>query len=329
VLEHGGNLTRAAAQYGIPLAYWLDISTGINPNGYPVLDIPSLLWQRLPLANDGLHEAALAYYDARHVLATPGSQAAIQALPKLRSACQVAMPDMMYAEHARNWTLNNHQVTRYSGIPDEALLNATDVLVVCNPNNPTGNMIAPATLLAWHAKLAKRGGWLVIDEAFMDCSPEFSLAPYAHLAGLVILRSLGKFFGLAGARVGFVLAQPSLLNQLEETLGPWPIAGPARFIARHALQNSQWQRATRNNLNANSQRLHSLLSQHGLVPEGSHALYQWVPTKNAEAWHQHLARQGIWVRLFQEWSALRFGLPPDAGWERLEAALKNSSVQDA
>jgi len=325
MLEHGGNLSDAAAQYGIPLPYWLDLSTGINPNGYPVPSIPPALWQRLPLADDGLHEVALAYYDARHILATAGSQAAIQALPKLRSACHIAMPEMMYLEHARNWTQNQHRVTHFSGNPDAALLNSVEVMLVCNPNNPTGEIIPTATLLEWHAKLAKRGGWLVVDEAFMDVSPEFSLAPYAHLPGLIILRSLGKFFGLAGARVGFVLAQQKLLDQLQEVLGPWPISGPARFIASHALRNTQWQTSARKSLKSSSQQLNRLLKQYGLEAQGHHALFQWMPRKDAEAWQLHFARQGIWVRMFPEWSALRFGLPAANGWARLEAALENFS----
>jgi cobalamin biosynthetic protein CobC len=321
MLEHGGNLSNAAAQYGIPLENWLDLSTGINPNGYPVPAIPPALWQRLPLTNDGLIEAAQTYFGTQHILATAGSQAAIQTLPKLRPACNVAMPNTMYAEHARSWIENAHTIHNFIKTPDAALLNKVDVVVVCNPNNPTGTIIQPEVLLAWHAQLSQKGGWLVVDEAFMDATPEFSLSRHAHLPGLIVLRSLGKFFGLAGARIGFALAENQLLTTLEDTLGPWPVSGPARFIATHALQNSTWQKNTRKNLLEDSQRLNALLYKYGLNPSGSTLLFQWVQTNDAQALQIHFAQHGIWVRLHAEWSALRFGLPPDNGWTRLEAAL--------
>ena len=73
-------------------------------------------------------------------------------------------------------------------------------MVLVQPNNPTGALFARSRLLDWHARLARRGGWLVVDEAFIDPTPDASLAPMAGADGLVVLRSLGKFFGLAGAR---------------------------------------------------------------------------------------------------------------------------------
>ena len=327
---HGGNLNQAAAEYNISLdnisldnsaENWLDLSTGINPNGYPIADIPAALWQRLPLNDDGLIEAAQHYYQAPYVLATAGSQAAIQALPSLRAACNVAMQSTMYAEHASSWAKHGHSIHYFDSTPNATLLNKVEVLEVCNPNNPTGEIIQPETLLAWHAELSQKGGWLVVDEAFMDSTPELSLGQYTHLPNLIVLRSLGKFFGLAGARVGFVLAVQNLLAQLQDSLGPWPIAGPARYIATQALQNMAWQYATRSTLNVASLRLNTLLIQHGLTPQGGSALFQWVPSNNAQEIHIHLAQHGIWTRLFSQWSALRFGLPAANGWARLDAAL--------
>lgn len=328
LLKHGGMLNQAAKQYNIPLANWLDLSTGINPDSYPVPSIAENIWQRLPEADDGLIEAAKAYYEAPHVLATAGSQAAIQTLPmlflrKLGKPCQIAMPRTMYAEHAQNWLAHEHTVNYFNDSPDTALLANIDVLLICNPNNPTGQLFKPEVLLTWHTQLAQQGGWLIVDEAFMDCTPEFSLAKFSYLPNLIILRSLGKFFGLAGARVGFVLAEEALLNALENSLGPWPIAGPARYIAKHALQNTAWQSATRQNLIYQSSRLNTLLSQYNLKSQGGTALFQWLPNDNAQAIHTQLAKQGIWTRLFTNWNALRFGLPPEQGWTHLEAALKN------
>ncbi|NOT68685.1 MAG: threonine-phosphate decarboxylase [Methylophilaceae bacterium] len=325
MLEHGGNLANAATQYGIPQAAWLDLSTGINPNGYPIPPIPPAFWQHLPSAEDGLVVAASAYYGSRFALPTSGSQAAIQVLPALRAPCRVAILIPMYQEHAHAWRRGGHEVNVFSEKPDTALLEQTDVLILCNPNNPTAARFQSADLLHWHKQLAKRGGWLVVDEAFMDASPEASIAQYSHLDGLFVLRSLGKFFGLAGARVGFLLAAEEALHAMQAQLGPWPLNGAARFIAKQALKDKAWQQQNRIQLVRGSQRLAALLSQYDLAPQAGTALFQWVPTPKASAWHAHLAQQGIWVRLFAEFSALRFGLPPEDGWHRLEAALKSFS----
>lgn len=325
MLEHGGNLTEATRLYGVPLSEWLDLSTGINPSHYPIPLIASPAWQHLPLRDDALAGAARAYYGCKHLLPTAGSQAALQTLPALRKPGRVALPSLMYAEHAHAWARHGHQLVRFHGNPDTALLKQIEVLVLCNPNNPTALLHTPRQLLAWHARLAERGGWLVVDEAFMDSTPEASLAQHTDLPGLIVLRSLGKFFGLAGARVGFLLAAQSLLDEAEKYLGPWPISGPARYIAQAALQDSAWQQTEREQLLAQSKQLADLLSRHGLQPQASHALFQWVPTMLAESWHAHLARQGIWVRKFEQPRALRFGLPPPHTWARLQQALATFS----
>ncbi len=328
MLEHGGNLAAAAKQYDIPPESWLDLSTGINPDGYPIAEIPAAIWQKLPLEDDGLIEAACAYYDCQFALATAGSQAALQILPQLRADSKVAMPKFMYQEHANAWQGNGHEVIKFDFFPDEHIIQQADVLLLCNPNNPTATKFSLAELLSWHAALAARGGWLVVDEAFMDVTPEQSIAKYAHLEGLFVLRSLGKFFGLAGARVGFILAEEHMLKQMQEAIGPWSITGPSRLIAQQALLDKAWQEKMRVQLIENSQKLATLLAKYNLTPMSSTALFQFLPTKSALALQQHLAQQGIWVRLFSDTpglsaqAALRFGLPPEDGWARLESALK-------
>jgi cobalamin biosynthetic protein CobC len=322
MLEHGGNLSLAAAQYSIPLADWLDLSTGINPNGYPLPEISPAIWQRLPIEEDGLIEAACAFFGSRSELPTAGSQAAIQILPRLRPPGKVAMPSLMYKEHAYAWQCCGHQISTFTDLDDD-ILNSADVVLLCNPNNPTANRFSGADLLHLHSQLHKRGSWLVVDEAFMDATPENSIAQHTHLEGLFVLRSLGKFFGLAGARVGFLLASPQWLSKAQEILGPWSLSGPSRFVATQALGDFTWQQNTRIQLSASSLRLAALLSENGLTPQAGTALFQYVPVKEAQLRQQQLAKQGIWVRYFPEACALRFGLPTEDGWGKLEAALKS------
>ena len=321
MLEHGGNLQQACIDYQRPLEAWLDLSTGISPYLYPVPAIDPALWHRLPIENDGLLEAARRYYQQPHVLAVAGSQAAIQALPQARSPSRVLVLGPAYAEHAHAWRKHGHTVTERDTLPDADELHAVDVLVVCNPNNPTGRLCPPAQLHAWRQSLAP-GGWLIVDEAFMDATPEHSISAQAAEAGLIVLRSLGKFFGLAGARVGMVLAAPELLDQLREWLGPWTLSGPARLIATTAMSDDGWQHAQRRRLMADMARMRALLEAAGISPDGSTPLFSYWNNARAAELHIHLATHGIWTRLFAHPSAIRLGLPPPDGWARLQQALQ-------
>lgn len=324
---HGGRVREAAVRYGIPLASWLDLSTGINPDGWPVPEVPRTEWSRLPEEEDGLRVAAADYYGSEALLPVAGSQVAIQALPRLRSPCRVAVIAPGYHEHAHAWRGAGHRVVAFAAHATEAAAREADVLVLSHPNNPTGASFAAADLLAWRDRLAARGGWLVVDEAFIDATPEASLCPHGALPGMIVLRSLGKFFGLAGARVGFVFAGPEVLRPLDAVLGPWTIARPARWLATAALVDRAWQRAARRRLRADSARLRSLLACHGLAPDGGCALFQWTATPRAAAMHEALARQGILTRPFTAPASLRFGLPGcESDWVRLDAALAKATA---
>ncbi len=332
MLEHGGRLRAAATHYGIALDRWLDLSTGINPQPYPLPDIPAAAWHRLPEDDDGLEAAAAAYYGSDQLLAVAGSQPAIQALPVLVSGERVTVLAPTYAEHPHAWRARRlRAVDASAGDPAraadaiDAALDDTDVLLLVHPNNPTGLRFARNRLLDWHARLARRGGWLIIDEAFIDTDPAASLVGLSGTAGLIVLRSLGKFFGLAGARVGFVFAPTELRAQLADLLGPWAVSGPARHAARAALTDRAWQTMMRHTLATASARLTALLDATGLDARHGSALFRWCPHPAAASLHTALARQGVFVRLFAppgDTPSLRFGLPADeAGWLRLEAAL--------
>jgi cobalamin biosynthetic protein CobC len=321
---HGGALRAAARRYGNPESQWLDLSTGINPHGWPVPALGPEIWRRLPEPDDGLDEAGRTWAGAPSgagCLPVPGTQAAIQHLPLLRGAATTGVPVPGYDEHARWWRAVGHRVV---GVHSEGLedqLEHLDVLVWIHPNNPTGEQLPRQVLRDWHQRLARRGGWLVVDEAFLD-DPAESMAAFTGEDGLIVLQSLGKLFGLAGARTGLVLGPQGLCEQLEQSLGPWAVSSPTRAVMMEAVKDEDWQHNNRQRLRHASARLKALLADQGLPVVGQTLLFAWCPTPEAGRIAEALARQGILVRFFDEPPALRFGLPGDEDqWQRLEHTL--------
>jgi len=333
MLQHGGRLNNAVKRWGIPREQWLDLSTGINPLGWPVPELPAEVWQRLPEDDDGLEEIIRHWSGAplaAGCVPVAGSQAAIMALPSLRKPCRVGIPVPGYREHGHHWRSAGHKVVPIEPVQtkggasgcDDRWLDRLDVLVWINPNNPTGAIVPPSTLLRWHKRLQKRGGWLVVDEAFMDPTPAFSLACQSGRPGLIVLRSLGKFFGLAGIRAGFVLADKNLANSLTEKLGPWAVNGPARYVMAQVLSDINWQQKACARLQSSAQRLRGILHSAGLSPMGGSPLFHTVRTDAPTLLADCLAAQGVLVRIFEQPGMVRFGLAPDESqWRRLETAL--------
>lgn len=324
MLEHGGRLQRAVQRYGIAREHWLDLSSGIAPWSYAIPDIPLQAWARLPETDDGLEQAAAEYYRVRQVLPVAGSQAAIQALPQLRARGTVGVLSPCYTEHAEGWRRAGHQVLELQGEQVDDLLDSLDVLVVVNPNNPTGCLLKAEQLLDWHARLAARGGWLLVDEAFMDNTPQHSIGAQAERPGLIVLRSFGKFFGLAGVRLGFVLAEPALLQRLAELLGPWTISGPTRILGQACLLDSAAHQHQIARCEAASQQLAAVMKAAGFAPAGGCDLFQYLVTHQAEQLHEFMAQRGILLRLFNQPASLRFGLPATAAdFQRLQQAFND------
>ena len=330
MLEHGGNLRAAQRHYGG--TDWIDLSTGINPHGYPAPAPSPDAWRRLPEPDPDLVRAACDYYSAPRLLPVAGTQAAIQALPRLRAEsagpARVTVSAPSYAEHAHHWGRHGHTLRLAAYAELDAAIDDSDVVVVVNPNNPTGATVGPAQLLDWAARLAPRGGWLVVDEAFGDTARALSVAGYADRPGLVVLRSVGKFFGLAGLRLGFVAAADDLLVALDDLLGPWAVSGPAQEIAVAALRDSAWQASTQARLARDGARMHALLAAHGIQASGT-PLFHWWAEARAEAFHDHMARRAIWVRLFAHAArGIRIGLPAgEAQWQRIDTALREWNDQ--
>lgn len=321
-LPHGGRLEEARRRWpGAPEPF-LDLSTGINPRAYPLPPVPPECFTRLPEPESvaRLEEVAAAAYgvgDPACVVAAPGTQALIQLLPRLISAEKVAVLGPTYSEHAQSWRRAGVAVRETANAAD---LHEAEVAVLCNPNNPDGARHAPEALFA----IGRRARLLVVDEAFADLEPEpLSLAPHLPLPSVVVLRSFGKTYGLAGLRLGFAIAPLDVAAQLRALLGPWAVSGPAIAAGSLALADEAWRATTRERLRRDVGRLDALLEAAGLSVAGGTLLFRLATSSAAPAIHERLARAGILVRAFPfDATWLRFGIPADeAAWERLARAV--------
>jgi len=316
LLHHGGGLIEAAKKYNIAESSWLDLSTGVSPWHYPISDIPSQSWNRLPEEEDGLIEAADRYYAGHNALPVAGSQAAIQCLPVVLAAKRggpglLLLPKVGYKEHERAWRLQGWQLECYDAdqYPTPEQIGRCDVLLVINPNNPSASVTPSHVLHTWLDKLSVRGAFLIVDEAFMDMTPEQSMNSVSN-QHLVVLRSVGKFFGLAGIRAGFVFAPSCIRLDLQACLGPWCLNGPARIICAQAFADIEWQQMQIRRLRQSSERLRELLSLLPGTVVGT-SLFQTIYLASAPVWHDRLCQYGILTRLTDEQNALRFGIPAD------------------
>ncbi|MEM0985088.1 MAG: threonine-phosphate decarboxylase CobD [Pseudomonadota bacterium] len=327
-LVHGGALDEMRAQFPGAPAPWIDLSTGINPHPYPDVSISRDALAHLPNAaidlacRRAMAEAIGTAPDA--IVLAPGSELMIRLLPEMLRPRDVAILSPTYGDPGALWRAAGANTIETANPLDIA--DQVDTVVICNPNNPDGRTFSPIALEAARRTLAARRGWLVVDEAYGDLDPAASLAPKGGADSLVILRSFGKFFGLAGVRLGALIAPKALRAAMADRLGAWPVSGAALEIGARAYRDHDWQAETRKTLVSAAARLESLLRASGLRVIGGTALFQYVQTPDAHALWRHLGRKGLYVRRFA-WSQqhLRIGLPPNAESEtRLAEALSTS-----
>lgn len=302
--DHGGGIDAAVSQFGGTRHDWVDLSTGINPIPYPLGELPADLWNALPdeAAFQRLEQAARAFWNiprSAAVLAAPGASALIARMPSLAPPGAVDIPGPTYNEHARAFTAQGW-----------GLAEAAETRVIVHPNNPDGRL--------WRA--SDLTPMTIIDESFCDIAPEATLMAQATRPNTVILKSFGKFWGLAGLRLGFAIGDPVLIGKLAQGIGPWAVSGPALAIGARALADTAWAEATRTRLATDAARLDALI---GLPVVGGTSLFRLYESDDSLALQTRLARAHIWTRIFPYSSRwIRLGLPGSpAHWARLEQAL--------
>ncbi len=317
--DHGGNMDAAIAQYGGDPKSWIDLSTGINRVAYPAPVFPDNIWGALPtqsLINETKAAAKLAYKSDAPMLITAGAQGAIQMLPHFLPRGEMRVLAPTYNEHAASFRRAGWRVKE---VPTLADLNGADVAVVVNPNNPTGAIFTPNEIL----NLSKLVGHLIVDESFCDPYPDHSVANLAGQSGLIVLRSFGKFYGLAGVRLGFVLGDKIMIEKLQDMAGPWPVSGPALAIGAQALSDKAWAAKTIARLHDDVTQLDEIAANAGWARKGGSLLFQLYETPDAHLAQDTLAKSQVWSRIFpysDRW--IRLGLPANATeLERVKYAL--------
>ena len=307
--DHGGGVDAAIARWGGARADWIDLSTGINPVPYALPPLSPDLWTALPDAGAQarLITAARRFWrvpDGADILAAPGASVLIARMPDLAGGRNVWIPQPTYNEHAAAFAAAGYRMGD----------RGAEVHVHVHPNNPDGRL--------WPLPEVTDAAFTVIDESFCDVTPDASHVGLTPAPGIVVLKSFGKFWGLAGLRLGFAIGAPDLIGQLREALGPWPVSGPALAIGAAALEDAGWALATRARLEADARRLDALMAARGATVAGGTALFRLYDVGQAEAWHDRLARARILSRVFPySGSWLRLGLPGPHDWSRLETAL--------
>ena len=328
--QHGGDLADAAQlaeneQEGLSEP-WLDLSTGISPTSYAVPGLSPETWSRLPGRSElaELREAARAYYgapDADHVVAGPGSESLIQRLPELFKPRTVAIVGPTYLSHGEAWQRAGHRLRQISVLSDAR---PEEIAVIVNPNNPDGRWESGEALERACGKHSASGGWLIVDEAFGDVELGRSMAHACRSNSVMVLRSAGKFFGLAGLRLGFAVAPLIMAKRLREALGEWALSGPAIAIGTRCLRDEDWQRQQRAELDEAARRLDGILTGAGLAVVGGTILFRLVEAAAAPRLFRHLLTKRIYVRRFgynRHW--LRIGMPAaGADFSRLKSALE-------
>jgi cobalamin biosynthetic protein CobC len=326
-MKHGGDLSEAIERFGGEESYWLDLSTGINPHPYPVpSEFPSNTWSSLPSQKsyDTLIGAARQAYsvpDHLGLVAGPGTQLLLSLLPRLLPEGPVALATPTYTSHADVWTRDGRNPVELSSI--YALPADARIVLLVNPNNPDGQLVDVKSLLEIARTVTDRGGYLVVDEAFADVMPGSSLLPHIGTENILILRSFGKFFGLAGLRLGFLAGPAEVTSKLSSLLESWCLNGPALELGTRALKDGTWQKKMNRQLVDEMADLGLTLQQNMLSVFGGTPLYALAGTRHAASLHEALARRHIWTRIFDyapTW--IRFGLPGSAeNLERLSSAL--------
>ena len=309
---HGGNVYRAARELGLNGSGVLDFSASINPLGMP----PAARHAIKAWVGDVLHypdtqstrlkEAISECYglDPAGVIPGNGSTELIYLIPRALQPKKVVIASPTFSEYERACRLSGAKVEHFPLLPKEFLpepdafmraMKNADMAFFCNPGNPSGAVLPRQGVLTLASLAKKNNCVLVVDEAFMDFCPEHSVLGEQG-DHLVVLRSLTKFYALAGLRVGFSHMPKMLMSRIMRYKEPWSVNVLAERAALAVLAETGFVRRSRDYVRRERGLLETKLEALGFVVFPSEANYLLIETSKAVQLVKGLYKRGILVR---------------------------------
>ncbi len=317
-IQHGGDIDLAIKKYGGQRADWIDLSTGINRTSYPWQENVKVELRDLPSNKllRSLEKAASRAYkvaEDKDTAAVQGAQQIISLLPIcLKNYNSVAILGPTYNEYEKAFKSSEIKAETVSEV---SKLSSSDIAIVVNPNNPTGKVIAEEIL----NDLSKKVRILIIDESFKM----FSSRRIQKFDNVIQINSLGKFFGLAGVRLGFVSGPSNFIKSVRGMLGPWPVSSIAAEIGKIALNDQAWISQMEKILLEGSDVLHRACNRKNWKLIGKTNLFHTYATSSSLKVEKQFAAHYIWIRTFdysETW--VRLGIPTSKyEWTRVRQAL--------
>ena len=319
MIEHGGNLDKAISFYGGKESEWIDLSTGINPNSYPIPKLSISDWRSLPTKTEIKDLESIIKSKQKissEIIMVPGAQMAINFLPFLLKGegTEVRILTPTYNEY--NYCFTNTGFKVNSCQKFNQLFNS-DIAIIVNPNNPDGKIYEINELF----ELSKSVKILIVDESFIDSVECDSIVNQLNedVSNIIVIRSFGKFFGLAGLRLGYVFSGKEIIRKFKRFFGPWQISKMSVKIATIAFSDDVWIKKTKNNLNEKANAIDNLMKKINWKITGGTNLFRLYSTSNSDLAQKLLAEKFIWSRKFsysKKW--IRLGIPNERDFKKLK-----------
>lgn len=255
-VEHGGRVYEAARRWGIELHQVLDFSANINPLGPPQA-VLSAIENSLTPTSLRVYPDATAFLSAivnKHhlmpdeIVVGSGAASLIFAVIHALSPKRVLILDPAFVEYSRASAAVNAQITtallteERGFTPDFASLVRTikerqvDLVILNSPHNPTGALYPRDALLSLIDAAEEYNTAVLLDEAFIDYTPQASLVSHAATKPhLIVLRSLTKFYAMPGLRIGYAVCNAKVAGRIREQIDPWSVSTVALEAGRAAL----------------------------------------------------------------------------------------------
>lgn len=324
--DHGGDVYAASRELGRSVEHLIDFSASINPLGpapsvWRAITNASRVLQHYPDPTCWvLREKLASHWRCRpdRIVVGNGSSELIYAIPRVLGLRHLLVIGPTFSEYATAMFLIGGQVTMvfadrgqdYRPPLDKAMAllrqkrsshGGIDAVVLCNPNSPTGQACHPDDVLKLARVAGRRRIWMIVDETFADYCPDYSICfRMSSLSHVVVLRSLTKFHGLPGLRVGYAVGSSRMTQQIRRQLSPWSVNAMGQVAALAALSDARHSKRSLSFMGRERKRLTAALARLPgctVFPSQANFLFLELPAGwQAGSITARLRRQGLLIR---------------------------------